>query len=1128
MALAALRALPETSIVVFDDDLRYVLVAGGAVRQEGFDQTDLQGRLISGVLSDERWAFWEPIYRAALSGTSSSVEVTGRDGRRWYRVDVGPWRDGDTTGGLAMARDITERKRAQDHVAGLLDSAPDAMVVVDGAGTITLVNTQAERMFGYPRSELLGQPAELLVGERRGAAARSLRQMVDDGIADAGITHELHGRRRDGSEFPAEISMSPFQTDEGTLICGAIRNIAQRKRLEAQSSHLAAVVESSAYAIITEAVDGSIVSWNPGAQRLYGYAADEVTGRSIDILAPDGYPDEVRDLLERVAAGDRVDHLETLRQRKDGLLVDVTLTISPLHDPDGEIIGTSTIARDITAAKAAQSALIQARQDIDRFFELSLDLMVIAGTDGRFVRVNPAVVRTLGYTLSEMTERPFVEFVHPDDVDATVDAFSALVSGGTVGGFENRYRCQDGTYRWLQWNATGDDDGVVFATAHDVTQRKQLELDLLASREQALEASRLKSEFVANMSHEIRTPLNGVVSMAELLLGTSLNPDQADYAQVALTSAEALMRVINDILDFSKIEAGKLEILSEDFSVRAAVDEVTEIVGVKTSERGLVLDVSVDDRVAEVLRGDGNRVRQVLMNLLSNAVKFTTEGWVHVEVGLRERPDGAERVVFTVSDTGIGIGPDRLPELFQPFSQIDATTTRRHGGTGLGLCISKQLVELMGGDIGCESEPGSGSRFWFELPYEPGAGFEADLLGSDLTGTRVLIVSHLPAERQSLENCLASWGISPDSAPDGEAALELMRRAADSGRPYETALLDHALAGTDGLALARAIKSLPALRSTRLIMIGRAAADAVETQAAGIEAQLAKPIRPSRLYNQLMTILRRSTGSFPVLVRPTLDVARCADGGCRVLVAEDNEVNQFAAIRLLRSFGFSVDIAANGREAITMSGARQYAAVFMDCQMPEVDGYTAASVIRRREQDGATRTPIIAVTAHALEGDREKCLAAGMDDYLAKPLRLQTIAALIGRIPALAQTAAPAATAPDGVFDPVPLQEIGNPDTELRLARLFLDQASERLPALLAAIHSADGDLLHSLARELKGSSASVGATRMTELSRELCEIATAAGGIDPAAVGLHTQLAEALSQTSAALTSHLRPAAAA
>ena len=810
----------------------------------------------------------------------------------------------------------------------------------------------------------------------------------------------------------------------------------------------------------------------------------------------------------RVALGGS--RVRTLSVRGDYLAADPSVGLPP------RIAGT---AQDVTAERAARIGR-EETENRQRVLLSSLPdtMVVLYDHDLRCRFVQGALMEELGAQRDAFEGKLLSELVTPARLETLEPAIQRALTGESgsleYGAGDGRtYAVDIAPYRSEDRSITG-----AFSVWRDISQRRLMEDELRASREKALEASRLKSEFVANMSHEIRTPLNGVVSMAELLLDTPLNGEQSQYAQVAMTSAEALMRVINDILDFSKIEAGKLEILREDFALGAAVDDVAEIVGTKAAERGLALEVSVAHEVAPVITGDGNRVRQVLMNLLSNAVKFTSEGDVTVTIGLVDGPGDEERLRLEVADTGIGIDAEKLAALFEPFSQADATTTRRYGGTGLGLCISRQLVELMGGEIGCASEPGVGSRFWFTLPYEPGEGVEADLLGNDLTGARVLVVDGDDADREILRSTLASWGIAPDTAGDGATAVRLLREAAEAGRPFETALIAARLPDTDGLALVREIGEVPALRTTRLIMVVASPVEAAAADAAGVDAQIARPIRPSRLYNQLLTTLHRTVAAHRAIAAaaPAPVATVLAGDGGRVLVVEDNEINQFAAIRLLRSFGLTVDVAANGREAITMSGRTEYTAVFMDCQMPDVDGYTATRVIRRREQQTDRHTPIIALTAHALEGDREKCLTAGMDDYLSKPLRRQSIRDVLARLPQLRPAGAPALAATGDVFDPGPLQEIGDPETEGTLATMFLDQCAERLTAMHDAIAEDDPDRLHGLAHGLKGSAATVGATRMSEIAKALCEIASA--GATEGTLELHAGLTDALAQTRTAL----------
>ncbi|MGA2924796.1 MAG: PAS domain S-box protein [Solirubrobacteraceae bacterium] len=995
---------------------------------------------------------------------------------------------------------------------------------------------------------------------------------------------------------------------------------------EALTAHLAAVVESSVDAIISKRLDGTIVSWNPGAQRLYGYSEQEVRGRSVSLLVPEGNADELPWLLERVADGCHLDQFETLQRRKDGSLVEVLLTISPVRDAAGQIIGAATIARDVDEQTRAERELAQARADIDGFFDLAIDLMAITGADGQFVRVNRAFERTLGYDARQLLGRLMTDFVHADDAEATRAAWAGQHEGRAVVGLENRCRAADGGYRWLRWHANASKHGLTYATARDVTEakrieialrdaeellalsfehsplgmtlnapdgsllrvnrafaemlgvpmaqlldepdlrrlthpddraldeqhlgclltggsdvaqwekrfvradgslvwalasvsllrhadgsprhlvsqvedisaRKRMESELRSSREQALEASRLKSEFVANMSHEIRTPLNGVVCMSELLLDTSLSPEQREYAQVGLTSAEALMRVINDILDFSKIEAGKLDIVDEDYAIEAMLAEVCEIVGIRAREKALELAIAIAPDVPKVVRGDPNRVRQVLLNLLANAVKFTAEGEIVVAIGRERSGDGIDVLRVGVSDTGIGIDQQACGRLFAPFVQGDPTTTRRYGGSGLGLCIAKQLVELMGGTIGVRSAPGKGSTFHFTLPCKPGTAFAPDHPVRDLTGTRVLVVDDNATNGQILERQLAEWGMSPHGTPSGALGLELLLGAAEAGRPFEAALIDMRMPEMDGLELAGAISASPRLRATRLIMLSSGPIQQGAAHAAGIDAVLAKPVRQSTLYDQLVSSLSRAERG----ARPALAAEQSAPPiatGRRALVAEDNEINQVAARRVLQKLGFTVDIAHNGLAAIECSRATAYDIVLMDCQMPEVDGYAAAAAIRHREGAGP-RTPIVAMTAHTMQGDRDKCLAAGMDEYIAKPLRIAELARLLGELlgedrAAGAGSAVQPARGAAQVAAEVPLLDdqivaeiLSDGGREEGLVDLFLTTSAERLHELAAALDARDGSRVARVAHSLKGACATFGARRLASIAARLSE----------------------------------------
>jgi PAS domain S-box-containing protein len=834
---------------------------------------------------------------------------------------------------------------------------------------------------------------------------------------------------------------------------------------------------------------------SPQLEAILGYTAEEWTADP-DLFSKVLHPDD-RDWVlaeqRRTQGAGEPFRAEYRMMTRDGRVLWFLDEAHEVAGREGEPAYHYGYLLEITERKELEAELARQKAYYQELHRLSPVAIVTLDMDNRVLSWNPEAERLFGYAQGEAIDRPLADLLFPtEDLREESRAVQRQVEDHGLAHVIARRARKDGVLVDVEILTVplvvdGERTGFLLLY-HDIT-------ELLRAREDAEAANQAKSAFLATMSHEIRTPMNAMIGMGGLLLDTELTEEQREFAEVIRTSGEALLRIIDDILDFSKIEAGKLELEEHPLEVRVCAERALDLVSIAASQKEIELGCLVDEDVPATILADATRLRQALGNLLSNAVKFTEVGEVVLAVSTVEERGGDKcRLRFSVRDTGIGIPTERMHRLFESFSQVDASTTRRYGGTGLGLVISQRLAELMGGTLWVESAAGQGSIFHFEIvARESAAPVRAERMDGEpqIAGKRLLVVDDNATNREILRRLGESWGMLVEAVERPGEALELLRR----GEAFDVAVLDMQMPDMDGLELAREIRRHRDERALPLLLLTSIGHHADARDAPEFSAQLTKPIKSSQLYDALVRVL--AAGAAPAAARDgDEDGARRGAGGIRLLVAEDNAVNRQLALALLRKLGYQADVVENGREALDAVERESYDVVLMDVQMPELDGLAATREIRRRL--GPEGPAIIAMTANAMEGDRDECLAAGMDDYLSKPIRPEELSRALARCrPARADDALDDATLGELV------SSLGGGDegreAVRELVETFLDDAAAQMATLRGAVERGDAEAARRTAHTLKASGATFGAQPFAELCREV-EALAREGRLDAAA----------------------------
>jgi len=1025
---------------------------------------------------------------------------------------------------VQLLRDISERKRVEEvlresegRFRRFASAVTDVIYRYDPKNNMyDFISPSFELQTGYSVDEIMADPSEVTRKITHPDDAERVFKEVDDHIKkapDAGtFCTEYRVIRKDGQVIWVSDHKNIDFTPDGKIyrINGVVRNITERKRMEEklkrQQEEQQIILDTVPAMIFYKDKENRMIRVNKTLAEVIGLPKEEIQGKTCFELFPDQAEEYWRDDKEVMASGNPkrniIERLKTLEGTRW-----VQTDKIPHRDENGNAIGIIGFTVDVTEQKRAKEKLQESEKKYRTLVETAQEGIGILDTDENIIFVNQAFANLLGYQKEELLGLNLSQISDKEQF-AKFRKETEKRRQGKSSRYEAKLYTKAGEPKYFSLSASPlfDDKKTFTGTMGllaDITAHKQAEENLRKAKEEAEEANRLKSEFLANMSHEIRTPMNAIIGMTSLALDTEVTGEQRDYLNTVKESTRALLELLNDILDLSKIEADRIELETIDFDLRVTVEGMSDTLAHRASAKGLELACMIHHQVPVLLRGDPGRLRQILMNLGGNAIKFTEKGEVVIRVELEEETEDSVTLLFSVTDTGVGITKDKHKKVFESFTQVDGSTARKYGGTGLGLSISKRLVELMGGKIGVESQPGKGSRFWFTAVFEKQKEFK-DIFPSvppDIRGMRMLVIDDNRTNRTILVKMLESFGCSAEAVESGIEALQMLKRAAHKEKLFDLVLLDMQMPEMNGEQTLRAIKHDPEIKDVAVIILTSIGerGDAARLEALGCAGYLLKPIKQSQLFDTIITVLswqkvEAKEKPIPLVTRHT--IAEQRRQRVRILVAEDNPMNQKLAVTLLKKAGYSVDAVETGRRVIEILNRTAYHLVLMDVQMPEMDGFETTRAIREREGK-KQHTPIIAMTAHAMKGDRERCLQAGMDDYISKPIEPQELFDAIKKWTSSCDhkkvIAGQEKSENDDTLKGIPLNlEIalsrfdGDKEFFMEMLQKFLNYAPERLQILDEAVKKGDAKVLEKEAHSIKGAAGNLGAKPIADLTLKL------------------------------------------